>query len=165
MQTTYKILNKIIEGMLVIIFGLLVLDVVWQVASRYIIGQSSSFTEEFARFSLIWMTVLGAAYINGQKEGHLSMDFLLNKVPPKWKYKRHRVIQVVMAVFALVVMVIGGGNLVYITLKLGQLSPALLIPLGYVYAIVPLCGLLIIFFSIFHISITFNPNRNEHRNH
>lgn len=162
MHTIYKTLNKIIEGMLVLIFSLLVLDVVWQVASRYLIGQSSSFTEEFARFALIWLTVLGAAYINGQKEGHLSMDFLLDKLQPRRKNKRHRVIQVLMAVFALVVMVIGGGNLVYITLKLGQLSPALLVPLGFVYAIVPICGLIIIFFSIYHITITFNPDGNEH---
>ena len=162
MQTTYRILNKAIEGMLVLIFSLLVIDVVWQVASRYLIGQSSSFTEEYARFSLIWLTVLGAAYINGQREGHLSMDFFLMKLPAEKQIKRNRIIQVVMAIFALVVMVIGGGNLVYTTLKLGQLSPALLVPLGYVYAIVPLCGLIIIFFSIYHIKITFNTDRNEH---
>jgi|SRR5690554_3294271 len=162
MQTTYKILNKAIETMLVLIFSLLVLDVVWQVASRYIIGQSSSFTEEYARFSLIWLTVLGAAYINGQKEGHLSMDFLLMKLSPEKRIKRQRVIQVVMAIFALTVMVIGGGNLVYTTLKLGQLSPALLLPLGYIYAIVPVCGLIIIFFSIYHLKITYNTNHNEH---
>ena len=162
MHTTYKILNKAIESMLVLIFTLLVLDVVWQVASRYLIGQSSSFTEEYARFSLIWLTVLGAAYINGQREGHLSMDFLLMKLPLEKQTKRQRVIQASMAVFALVVMVIGGGNLVYMTLKLGQISPALLVPLGYVYAIVPICGLIIIFFSIYHIKVTFNPDRNEH---
>ena len=67
-----------------------------------------------------------------------------------------------MAVFALVIMVIGGGNLVYTTLKLGQLSPALLVPLGYVYAIVPISGLMIIFFSVYHIQITFNANNNEY---
>ena len=79
MEKTYQLLNKIIETLLVVIFGLLVIDVVWQVVSRYVVGQSSSFTEEFARFAMIWLTVLGAAYINGQKEGHLSMDFLLSK--------------------------------------------------------------------------------------
>lgn len=159
MQTIYKIVNKAIEGLLVIIFSLLVLDVVWQVVSRYVVGQSSSFTEEFARFALIWLTVLGAAYINGQKEGHLSMDFLLSKLSADKQNRRNRVIQVLMAVFAMVIMVIGGGNLVYTTLKLGQLSPALQVPLGYVYAIVPLCGLMIIFFSIYHIKITFNANQ------
>ena len=151
MQKMHGILNKCIEYLLVVIFGLLVIDVVWQVVSRYLVGQSSSFTEEFARFSLIWLTVLGAAYINGQEEGHLSMDFLLNKLPAKKRKGRQKVIQVLMAVFALIVMVIGGGNLVYTTLSLGQTSSALHIPLGYVYAIVPLSGLLIIYFSIYNI--------------
>ncbi len=147
MQKMYTLLNKSIEGLLVAIFGLLVIDVVWQVVSRYIVGQSSSFTEEFARFSLIWLTVLGAAYINGQQEGHLAMDFLLTKLPEAKRKGRQKVIQVAMALFALVVMVIGGGNLVYTTLSLGQTSSALHVPLGYVYAIVPLSGLIIIFFS------------------
>lgn len=151
MDKIYNTLNKSIEAILVVIFGLLVIDVVWQVVSRYVIGQSSSFTEEFARFALIWLTVLGAAYINGSKEGHLSMDFLLAKLPPEKKASRQKVIQVLMAVFALVVMIIGGGNLVYTTLSLGQISPALQVPLGYVYAIVPISGLIIIFFSFYNI--------------
>ncbi len=151
MEKMYRLLIKGIETLLVLIFGLLVIDVVWQVVSRYVIGQSSSFTEEYARFSLIWLTVLGAAYINGQKEGHLSMDFLLSKLSAEKRQARQKVIQWLMAIFALVIMVVGGGNLVYTTLSLGQMSSALQIPLGYIYAIVPLCGLIIIFFSIYNI--------------
>lgn len=151
MEKIYLTLNRIIETFLVIIFGLLVIDVVWQVVSRYVVGQSSSFTEEFARFSLIWLTVLGAAYINGSKEGHLSMDFLLSKLPAEKRAKRQKVIQILMALFALIVMVLGGGNLVYTTLTLGQISSALQVPLGYVYAIVPISGVMIIFFSIYNI--------------
>lgn len=151
MEKIYGFLNKVIEWLLVVIFSLLVIDVVWQVISRYVIGKSSSFTEEFARFSLIWLTVLGAAYINGQKEGHLSMDFLLSKLPEAKRHGRQKVIQVVMAIFALIIMVIGGGNLVYTTLSLGQISSALNVPLGFVYAIVPICGMIIIFFSLYNI--------------
>jgi len=136
MEKAYQFLNKVIEWLLVAIFALLVVDVVWQVVSRYVVGKSSSFTEEFARFALIWLTVLGAAYING---------------PEKKRHSRQKVIQIIMAIFALVVMVLGGGNLVYTTLSLGQISSALNIPLGFVYAIVPLCGLIIIFFSFYNI--------------
>lgn len=151
MERVYLMLNRIIETLLVVIFGLLVIDVVWQVISRYLVGQSSSFTEEFARFALIWLTVLGAAYINGRKEGHLSMDFLLSKLPEKKKTKRKKVIQILMALFALIIMVGGGGNLVYVTLSLGQISSALQVPLGFVYAIVPISGLIILFFSVYNI--------------
>ncbi|MEO1011278.1 MAG: TRAP transporter small permease [Bacteroidota bacterium] len=162
MQKVYTFLNRFIETFLVLIFGLLVIDVVWQVVSRYVVGQSSSFTEEFARFALIWLTLLGAAFINGTQEGHLAMDFLLSKLPPEKKRRRQKIIQWAMALFALVVMVIGGGNLVYTTLKLGQISPALNVPLGLVYTMVPLSGLIIIFFCIYHISVTFSPETNEH---
>jgi len=162
MVRIYGFLNKTIEAFLVLIFGLLVVDVVWQVVSRYVVGQSSSFTEEFARFALIWLTLLGAAYINGMREGHLSMDFLVAKLAPEEKRKRLKKIQWVMAIFALIVMVIGGGNLVYTTLKLGQISPALNVPLGFVYVIVPISGLIIIFFCIYHITITFSPKAHEH---
>ena len=151
MEKTYQVLIKVIETLLVVIFALLVIDVVWQVISRYVVGRSSSFTEEFARFSLIWITVLDAAYINGQKEGHLSMDFLLTKLPEIKRRQRQKVIQVLMAIFALIVMVIGGGNLVYTTLSLGQMSSAMHIPLGYIYAIVPVSGAIIIFFSLYNI--------------
>ncbi len=150
MNRAYQIINKGIEVFLVTIFGLLVLDVLWQVFSRYFIGQSSSFTEEFARFALIWLSILGAAYLNG-KQAHLSIDYLLQKLSQEKKKKRVLIIEIIMALFALIVLVIGGINLVYITLHLGQTSPALHVPLGYVYAIVPFSGLLIIFYSIYHI--------------
>lgn len=136
--------------MLVGIFGLLVIDVLWQVLSRYLIGRPSSFTEELARFALIWLSVLGAAYLNA-KRAHLSIDYLVQKLSPEKQVGRRKVIEIFMALFAFVVMVIGGGNLVYITLVLGQTSSALHIPLGFIYAIVPISGMLIVFFSLHNI--------------
>ncbi|MFK7932249.1 MAG: TRAP transporter small permease [Saprospiraceae bacterium] len=150
MEKLYHSINRAIEIILIAIFALLVLDVLWQVFGRYVLGRSFSFTEEFARFALIWLSILGAAYLNGKRE-HLSMDFLLRKLEPEQLSKRMQIIEILMFVFALVVMVIGGGNLVYTTLYLGQTSPAMQVSLGYVYAIVPLSGLLIMFFSIYNI--------------
>ena len=149
MTKLYTTLIRIIEYFLIVIFALLVLDVLWQVFGRYVLNQSFSFTEEFARFALIWMTILGAAYLNGRRE-QLSMDYWLNKLTPEQRHRRERIIELIMSVFALVVMVIGGGYLVYTTLRLGQVSAAMNVPLGYVYAIVPVSGLLIIFFSIYN---------------
>ena len=143
-------INRILEWMLMCIFALLVLDVLFQVFSRYIMGNSFTWTEEFARFSLIWMTVLGAAYLNAKRE-HLSMDFLYQKFNQKNQYRVSIFIEFMIFLFALVVMVLGGSNLVYITLKLEQLSGTLRIPLGYIYAIVPFSGLLIMCFSCYHI--------------
>ncbi len=150
MTKVYHAINRAIEFFLVTIFALLVIDVLWQVFSRYVLGQSYSFTEEFARFAMIWLAILGAAYLNGKRE-HLTMDFLVRKLSGERLKKRMQMIEVLMFVFALVVMVIGGGNIVFTTLSLGQVSPAMHISLGYVYAIVPFSGLLIMFYSIHNI--------------
>lgn len=163
MDRLYKHINRVIEFILVAIFALLVVDVLWQVFSRYVIGQSSSFTEEFARFALIWLSILGAAYLNGQR-GHLAIDFLLRKLSEAKQKKRRIIIEILMLIFALVIMVMGGSNLVYITLLLGQKSSALGIPLGFVYSIVPFSGLLIIFYSIYNIKqygITYPKNKPQ----
>ena len=144
-------ISKILEVILVFIFAILVVDVLGQVFSRYILNTSFAFTEELARFSLIWLSILGAAYLNAKRE-HLSMDFLYQKFSPKNKKKALFAIEVLVILFATIVMVLGGFNLVYTTLHLGQLSGTLRIPLGYIYAILPFSGLLIIFFSIYHIS-------------
>ena len=73
-----KILNKALEILLVFIMSLLVIDVIWQVASRYILSSPSSFTDEMAGFLLIWTGLLGAAYVAGRNE-HLAIDILLQK--------------------------------------------------------------------------------------
>ena len=153
-ELVFNKVNRILEWFLILIFALLVLDVLFQVFSRYIIGTSFTWTEEFARFSLIWMTVLGAAYLNAKRE-HLSMDFVYEKLSPSNKRKASILIELFIFLFALVVMVVGGGNLVYTTLHLEQLSGTLRIPLGYVYAIMPFSGLLIMIFSIYHITRIF----------
>ncbi len=152
--------NKLLEWFLIIIFALLVLDVLFQVFSRYLLGTSFTWTEEFARFSLIWMTILGAAYLNAKRE-HLSMDFLYQKFSTANKRRVSILIEVFIFLFALVVMVIGGLNLVYTTLHLEQLSGTLRIPLGHVYAIMPFSGLLIMCFSIYHISNIYSSKTNN----
>ncbi|WP_299550817.1 TRAP transporter small permease [Seonamhaeicola sp.] len=154
MSTSNSLFNKVVRFMeifLIVIFALLVFDVLFQVFSRYVLKGSFTWTEELARFSLIWMSILGAAYLNAKRE-HLSMDFLYQKFSDATKKKVSIIIEILIFLFALIVMVIGGSNLVYTTLHLGQLSGTLRIPLGYIYAILPFSGLLIMWFSIYHIS-------------
>lgn len=154
MEASNSLFDKVVRFMeifLIVIFTLLVFDVLFQVLSRYVLKASFSWTEELARFSLIWMSILGAAYLNAKRE-HLSMDFLYGKFSGVTKKKVLILIEVLIFLFALIVMVIGGFNLVYTTLHLGQLSGTLRIPLGYIYAILPFSGLLIMWFSIIHLS-------------
>jgi TRAP-type C4-dicarboxylate transport system permease small subunit len=145
-----KRLNRVLEVFLVILMSVLVVDVLWQVFSRYLLSSPSSFTDELAGFLLIWVGVLGAAYVAGRKE-HLAIDILVQRSPPARQRKLQFIIHVLILMFALFVMVLGGTILVYTRFVLQVKSAALQLPLGYVYAVLPLSGLIIIYYEILHI--------------
>lgn len=143
-------LNKVLEIALVITMSVLVVDVLWQVFSRYVLASPSSFTDELAGFLLIWVGMLGAAYVAGRSE-HLAIDILLQKTRENRKKSLEILIQVIIFVFAFTVMVIGGIWLMYTRFVLDVISAALQLPLGYVYIVVPVSGLLIMYYSAYNI--------------
>lgn len=143
-------LDKILERILVIIMAVMVLNVLWQVGSRFILQSPSSFTDELARYLLIWLSILGASYVTG-KRMHLSIDLLMQRSGPARQKKLNTLIYSIVAIFALLVMVVGGSRLVYVVSSLGQTSPALEIPLSVVYIVLPIGGVIIIYYSILNI--------------
>lgn len=146
-MTIRQKIDKVIEIALVAIMSILVIDVLWQVFSRYVLASPSSFTDELAGFLLIWTGMLGAAYVAGKNE-HLAIDLLLQKTKGAKKRQLQILINAIVGVFALFVMVVGGVWLVYTRFYLGVTSAALALPLGYVYLIVPVSGLLTIYYTI-----------------
>ncbi|SMO80408.1 TRAP transporter small permease [Fodinibius sediminis] len=142
--------DNVVKKALIFLMGLMLINVVWQVFSRYILGMPSTFTGELARFLLIWVSLLGGAYASGQNM-HLSINLLPNQLGDRGRRKLSIFISVVIILFALLAMGLGGGRLVYITYILGQSSPALDIPLSYVYSVLPLSGFLITYYKILDI--------------
>ena len=140
-------INKVLSFLLIILMIVLVVDVVWQVLARYVVKSPSSFTDELARFLLIWVGLFGSAYAVGQKR-HLAIDILPSKLKGKKRQSLMIFISSLIILFALTVLIIGGIRLVFITLSLKQISPALGIPLGYVYLSLPLSGLFIVFYCL-----------------
>ena len=146
----HKRFNKVLEILLVALMTILVLDVLWQVFSRYVLSSPSSFTDELAGYLLIWVSLLGAAYVTGRKE-HLAIDIMLRKSKPARQKKIMLAIETIILLFAATVMVIGGVWLMYTRFVLEVKSAALQLPLGFVYIVLPLSGLIICYYSIYHI--------------
>jgi TRAP-type C4-dicarboxylate transport system permease small subunit len=140
-------IDKYLGYVLVFLMVLMTVDVLWGVLTRYALGSQASWSEELARFLLIWIGILGAAYASGQNM-HLAIDLLMPKLEPAGQQKLKVFISSLIILFALTVMVIGGIRLMYITQVLGQLSPALRIPIWMVYSVVPISGLLVIYYKI-----------------
>lgn len=146
MPNWIKIVNTVISKCLIVLMAAIVLDVMWQVITRFILKNPSSFTEELAGFLLIWIGLLGASHALYTKS-HLGIDILTYKL----QGVKRRVIEVVVytlvAVFVFFVMVIGGMKLVSLTLTLNQISPGVKIPMGYVYLVLPFSGILMMLYS------------------
>lgn len=139
--------DKILANFLVIIMTVMVLNVLWQVASRFILGSPSSFTDELARYLMIWVGILGAAYVSGRNM-HVAIDVLPKRLNQKMQNRLKIMVRLLIILFCLGAMVIGGSRLVYITHILDQNSPALQVPLSLVYVVIPISGLLVIYYKI-----------------
>lgn len=141
-----RAVDRSLETALILIMAASVLNVLWQVFTRFILRNPSSFTEELARYLLIWVGLLGASYASGKKM-HLAITVVLEGLKGKMRLGAELIIQACVFAFSLLVMVVGGFRLAAMTFTLNQISAALRIPLGYVYLVIPLSGLLIMFYA------------------
>ena len=147
MITIREYVDRILSWAVIILMAVLVVDVLWQVFTRFVLADPSSYTEELARYLMIWVGLLGAAYAAG-KRMHLAVDLLPSMLTGRKKHILGLVIDGFTILFAVAIMIIGGSRLVWIMLYLGQTSPALQIPLGVVYLVVPISGVFITFYAV-----------------
>lgn len=140
-------LDAFLEWVLVILLVIMILDVLWGVFTRYVLNSQSSWTDELARFLLIWISILGAAYASG-KRLHISIDLLSVHLSCKNKKRLYIFVSMLIFFFVFLVFIVGGLRYAYIAFKLEQLSAALRIPMGYVYAVFPVAGLFIIYYKL-----------------
>jgi TRAP-type C4-dicarboxylate transport system permease small subunit len=146
-KTIKKILDRSLEILVMTVMAVLTVDVLWQVFTRFILKNPSTWTEELAIFLLIWVSLLGAAVALG-RGAHLGIDYLVNKLSIKKKLCTEVFVFLCIALFSLCVMIIGGTDLVISTLKLGQVSPALGVEIGYVYLAIPISGFFLVLYSV-----------------
>lgn len=149
-QTTAGWLRGLTAGLratLALAFAALTLDVLWGVFSRYVLGQQGRWTEELALYLLVWVSLLGAsvAYAEG---GHLGVDYVVGKLDAKARHVARIAAELLVMAFAALVLVHGGYLLVTETLRTGQVTPALGVPMGYVYLAAPLSGVLFVLYAV-----------------
>ena len=143
-------LTKALSVFLIILMAVMVLDVSWQVFTRFVLKDPSSFTEELAGFLLIWIGLLGASYAYYTR-AHLGIDILTGKLSGVNRRIVEMVIHGIVFLFSLFIPLIGGYRLVSLTFTLNQISPALGISMGYIYLVLPLSGILLMYYSIYFI--------------
>jgi TRAP-type C4-dicarboxylate transport system permease small subunit len=147
MRTLRHQLDRLLSLLLVSLVLGLVFSVTWQVASRYLLQAPSSWTEELARFLLIWIGLLGAAYAY-RSRAHMRLELLEEHLGSDGIRRLRAFSAMAVMFFAIAVLLLGGLSLVSLTLELEQVSAALGVPMGLVYLALPLSGLLIAFYAL-----------------
>ncbi|MGL6173970.1 MAG: TRAP transporter small permease [Cellulosilyticaceae bacterium] len=145
MNTLRKYLNKVLEFVTVSLLAFMVVLGVWQILTRYLFNKPSVLTEELLIYSFVWMGLIGAAYVFGKRE-HMRMGFLVEKLNPTVQVYVSIITEFVVLVCAALVLIWGGINIV--SLGMGQISPSLGIPMGYLYMALPLSGILTVIYNV-----------------
>ena len=140
------LVTRCVDALVIAIMGLLVLVVLWGVISRFVVRDPSQWTEEAARFLMIWLTFLGAAAAFARWE-HLGLDWLVTKFDDRTRVYTQVVSALTCTAFSATALVYGGMSLVTKTLKYEQVTPAMGFQMGYIYLAAPISGLLICWFS------------------
>lgn len=149
-------LTKSIEIFLMILMSVMVIAVVWQVFTRFVMNSPSTFTDELSRYLMIWVGIFGGAYTFAIKR-HLALEMLMPKLSIKNQYWLQIFINLLVILFSYVVLVYGGTLIVNATLAYNQISPSLTffgseIPVGYIYLVSPISGALIIIYGAYDIA-------------
>jgi len=100
--------------------------------------------------------MLAAAYVVGKKS-HISITLFSDSLNSQKRKIIDAFIQFSFLIFAIIILIYGG--LKAVSLTMGQISPSLNLPMGYVYLALPVSGLLIIIYSIINIINIFQDKR------
>lgn len=144
MEKLDKLIFKILFYICAVLMFLMAVIVTAQVLSRYIIGKPFTWSEELARYIFVWMSFLGMAV--GVKQGaHVALDILVKKLSGI-SQKALMLLNNGLVGFFGVCLTISGFELVKI--GMGQKSPTLQIPMQFVYIVIPISGIILLYFVL-----------------
>ena len=135
MHHARRLIFVLLTGTIIVMF----VSVGLAVGSRYILGRPLFWTEELARFALVWMTFLGSAALLERVDGHIRFDFLQSRLGARANALFGMVCSLIIMGTLSIILV---GSVLMIQTSGKHISPALSIPMPYVYAVIPLCAVI-----------------------
>jgi len=145
MDTLFKFLRSTLYGISVAAMIAMLALIFSQVITRYIFGFSFEWSEELARFLFVWVVFLGSALIMGE-DGHLAVELLPSLLKgSKPGFVLNMLINLCGYAFIFILIIQGWKMTETMTF---QTSPGLGISMSYVYAIMPISGILMLLYHI-----------------
>lgn len=142
----FEALNNLIDRLekvaMVAFMSIATIITTFQVVYRYGFNSSLSWAEEVVIYSIVCMSFVGASM--GVRHGaHISVDVLNAFAPPAINRWLH-ILTAVLGIFFALMLAYLGFRLFSLTLERGMLSPAMRMPMAWVYLPIGLSGVLLI---------------------
>ena len=148
MKQLRKLLNHTLNVLAGVSFLAMVALPCWQVLTRYVLQNPSSWSEELVSYLFAWMALFGASLVVGER-GHMNIPIVVERMGEKGRKFFAIFAELVALVFSGVILVYGGIQIT--SLAMGQMTSSLGLPIGVFYIILPLSGVLNIVYTILNI--------------
>jgi C4-dicarboxylate transporter DctQ subunit len=130
--------EKATQYALIVMMAVMTVTVIVQVFLRYLFSFSLSWSEEVARYLMIWVSFLGGS-LALQKGLHIGVELLMVRISPE-RRKWISIFSKMLILTFLIFLTIGGIKITWAVRD--QRSPALLFSMAYAYLSAPVGGLL-----------------------
>ncbi len=160
MKQLRNFLNRVLNVLAGVSFLAMVVLTCWQVFTRYILQNPSSWSEELVSYLFAWMALLGSSIVVGER-GHMNIPILVDRMGSNARKWLAVFAELVACLFAGIILVYGGVQIT--TLAMGQMTSSLGVPIGIFYIVLPLSGVINVVYTILNIigildgSIDTNP--------
>lgn len=158
-----KGLNGIVSTICVILFAFMVIVGTYQIITRFIFNNPSTISEELLTYTFAWMAMFSSAYVFGKRD-HMRMTFVVDKLPKQQRRILEIVIELLVIAFAVIVLIYGGFTIMGLTMT--QKTASLGVMMGVIYAVVPICGILIALYGVLNLAdlcVGYEPEIEEEK--
>jgi len=137
-ESIMKKIDKVVEWLTFASLGGMTLLIFLQVIFRYVLSAPLAWTEELSIFMFIWMTFL-AGYLGVRKGKHIGVDGVKNMFPRLGIRIFDFLANLISSIFFIIIVI---STTEFMPKLMTQVSPALGLPMAYVYLIMILSSVL-----------------------
>ena len=131
----------------------------WQIFTRWVLGNPSTFTDELLRYVLIIAGFIGSAYCFYRDE-HLALTLITDKAKGPFKLCLDIFIEICILFFVIYVFIFGGFKLANTATNV---SSVMHIPMKSLYMVEPICGILIVLARILKYVNMYTEKKGENK--
>lgn len=148
MAQVRKTLNSILNVLAGVSFIIMVVLTCWQVFTRYILKNPSSWSEEMVGYLFGWMALFGASLVVGER-GHMNIPVVIERFNMNVRKGFAVFGELVGLAFSATILTYGGFQIA--NLAMGQMTSSLGVAIGTFYWVMPICGILNVIYNVLNI--------------